>query len=136
MGWGAIRTAVQWRRRGEAHTTAQPHHPHGHGQAYGSYEQSQYQQSLMPKRPSFSTALLRAATNNAIGAAIFSAGWGVHGLRYEAWKQWNWTQASGGDAWHVTIGGMRALFDVSCLGVVLRLAPFSLGPAVLVTLLY
>ena len=124
MGWGAARRAMQWRRRGEGASTPPSPYP---GQP------SYYQQQ---SRPSLATAVLRSSVNNAIGAAIFSAGWGVHGLRYEAWKQWQWTQASGSDAWHITVGGVRALFDVACLGGVLRLAPFSLGPAVLMTLIF
>ena len=85
----------------------------------------------------YATGTTQAAASNAIGAFVLSLGWGVHGLRYEWWKQSSWVHdQNSSETWLITTGAIRAAFDVSCLGCVLRVAPFGLGPAICVTLLY
>ena len=74
--------------------------------------------------------LARAALSSAAGATLLTLGYGAHGLRYAVYDL-EWLARAEGDVAQLAASLALAAADLGVLSVALRVAPYSLLPAVL-----
>jgi len=123
MIYGPARRFLQWRMRGEA-------------ELHRASVQIARESGLpMPHELSLRSALLRSATANSLGSAFLSAVYGRAGLRFQWWQRALWTSDErNSNSFVLSTSVLRSMFDLTVFGAVLRVAPFSVLPFVLVAL--